>query len=111
VEEALRHLSDIVTLGGSPLAAHLEPAERIGDREGQKLQELLIRSIETLRPARPRPREPLPASWYNYVILYDAYVECVPNREIMAPVHFRGRSTARRRAAGLARHLFVKQYG
>jgi hypothetical protein len=31
---------------------------------------------EALHPAGPRPREPLPREWYNYVVLYDAYVEC-----------------------------------
>ena len=114
VEEALRHLSDIVTLGGSPLAAHLGQQSGSEIEKGQKLQELLIRSIEILRPAGPRPREPLPRPWYNYVILYDAYVECVPNREIMARLYIsEGTFNRTRRNAlrGLARHLFVKQYG
>ena len=43
--------------------------------------------MESFRPKGPRPPEPLPRVWYSYVVLHDAYVEGVPNREIMARLY------------------------
>jgi len=50
----------------------------------------------------------LPRVWYNYVVLYDAYVEDVPNREIMARLYIsEGTFNRTRRNAlrGLSRML------
>ncbi len=44
----------------------------------------MIESIETLHPGGMRLSEPLPRAWYNYVVLHDAYVLSLPNREIMS---------------------------
>lgn len=112
VEEALRHLSDYITLGQLPLAgwAGVTGANHI--ERGRNLQQLLIQSIEALHPAGKRPPEPLPREWYNYVVLYDAYVECVPNREIMARLYIsEGTFNRTRRNAlrGLARLLLEKK--
>jgi hypothetical protein len=84
VEEGLRNLDDYISLGQSLLVDWVGVKGESHIERGKKLQQILIDAIEALRPAGPRPGEPLPRVWYNYAILHDAYVECVPNREIMA---------------------------
>jgi hypothetical protein len=108
VEGALRHLTDTITLGGSPLAEKMLLNGGSQIERGKQLQQLLIDSIESLKPAEKRPPEPLPRVWYNHAVLYDAYVECVPNREIMARLYIsEGTFNRTRRNAirGLARML------
>jgi len=111
VEEGLRHLSDTITLGQSPLADKMAIRGESHIERGKQLQQLLITSIESLRPAEKRPPEPLPRVWYNHAVLYDAYVEGVPNREIMARLYIsEGTFNRTRRNAirGLARLLVEK---
>ena len=108
VEDGLRHLPDTITLGQSPLAEKMTLAGESHIERGKQLQQLLIDSIESLRPAEKRPPEPLPRVWYNHAVLYDAYVEGVPNREIMARLYIsEGTFNRTRRNAirGLARSL------
>jgi hypothetical protein len=88
VEEGLRNISDTIKLGA--------------------VRDQLIHAIEMLKPDTPRPPEPLPRDWYNYVVLYDAYVKDVPNREIMARMYVsEGTFNRSRRNAlrGVARYL------
>jgi hypothetical protein len=111
IEDGLRHLDDYVALGQLPLAEWkgLKGDSHI-DR-GKKLQQILLVALEHLRPPGPRPKEPLPRLWYNYSVLYDAYVEGVPNREIMARLYIsEGTFNRTRRNAlrGLAR-LFLEK--
>jgi hypothetical protein len=111
VEDALRHLTDVIVLGQSPLAEKMRLDGGSQIERGKQLQQLLIDSIESLKPAEKRPPEPLPRVWYNYAVLYDAYVECVPNREIMARMFVsEGTFNRTRRNAirGLARLLAEK---
>jgi hypothetical protein len=110
VEDGLRQLYDYVALGELPLAgwSGLNPGSSI--ERGKRLQKLLMEAIEALRPPGPRPKEPLPRLWYNYSVLHDAYVEGVPNREIMARLYIsEGTFNRTRRNAlrGLAR-LFLE---
>jgi hypothetical protein len=111
VEDALRHLPDTINLGQSPLADTMGiTAETHVDR-GKQLQQLLMDSIELLKPEEKRPSEPLPRIWYNYAVLYDAYVEGVQNREIMARLYIsEGTFNRTRRNAirGLVRLLAEK---
>ena len=111
VEDALRHLTDTIALGGSPLA-EMMPLEGGSQIErGKQLQKVLVDSIESLKPAEKRPPEPLPRVWYNHAVLYDAYMEGVPNREIMARLYIsEGTFNRTRRNAirGLARSLAEK---
>lgn len=84
VEFALRNINDFIVLGESPLA---EWAQVRGDsyvERGKRLQQWLVMHMESLKPSENRPEEPLPRAWYNYVVLHDAYVEGVQNREILA---------------------------
>lgn len=87
VEDGLRNLPDIVLLGRSPLAGHVGVKGETQIARGKQLQQLLQEAIESLRPAGKRPAEPLPRAWYNYIVLYDAYVEGIPNREVMARLY------------------------
>ena len=112
VEEGLRHLSDYITLGQSTLARDMNITAESQIEGGKQLHKLLIDSIESLRPAEKRPPEPLPRVWYSYSVLHDAYVEGVPNREIMARLYIsEGTFNRTRRNAlrGLARMLIEKK--
>lgn len=108
VEETLRNLHDYITLGQCPLAEWTAVDGESHIERGKKLQSILVNAIDMLRPPGQRPREPLPRVWYNYVILHDAYVEDVPNREIMARLYIsEGTFNRTRRNAlrGLSRML------
>jgi hypothetical protein len=111
VEEALRHLPDTVTLGQSALAAKITIKADSHIERGKQVQELLTSAIEAFKPGEKRPPEPLPRVWYNHAVLHDAYVEGVPNREIMARLYIsEGTFNRTRRNAirGLARMLMEK---
>ena len=111
VEEALRHLPDTIALGQSHLADKMGIQAGTHIERGKQLQQLLMDSIELLKPAEKRPPEPLPRIWYNHAVLHDAYVEGVPNREIMARLYIsEGTFNRTRRNAirGLARLLMEK---
>ena len=108
VEEALRHLPDAIALGESALADKMPIRAESHMERGRRLQEILRVSIDSLKPADKRPPEPLPRVWYNHAVLHDAYVEGVPNREIMARLYIsEGTFNRTRRNAirGLARLL------
>lgn len=111
VEDGLRNLADILTLGQSPLAKRLAASGVNQIERGKVVQQQLIEAIEVLRPDKPRPPEPLPREWHNYAVLHDAYVEEVPNREIMARLYIsEGTFNRSRRKAlrGVARYLLEK---
>jgi len=108
VEEALRHLPDAIALGESALAEMMPIRAESHVERGKRLQEILRGSIDSLKPTEKRPPEPLPRVWYNHAVLHDAYVEGVPNREIMARLYIsEGTFNRTRRNAirGLARLL------
>ncbi|NTW13150.1 MAG: hypothetical protein HGA30_07555, partial [Anaerolineales bacterium] len=111
VEDGLRHLPDTIALGQSPLTERMAIRGGSHIERGKQLQQLLVESIELLKPADKRPPEPLPRVWYNHAVLYDAYVEGVQNREIMARLYIsEGTFNRTRRNAirGLARLLVEK---
>jgi predicted DNA-binding protein (UPF0251 family) len=112
VEEALRNLSDYITLGQSELTKQLDISAETHIEKGKTLRQLLVEAIETLRPSQERPAQPLPREWYSYAVLHDAYIEDAPNREIMARLYIsegtfnRSRQKALR---GIARYLMEKK--
>jgi hypothetical protein len=111
VEDALRHLPDTVTLGQSALAEKIFVSGESHIERGKHLQDILTSSIEAFKPTEKRPPEPLPRVWYNHAVLYDAYVEGVPNREIMARLYISEGTfhrTRRNAIRGLARMLVEK---
>jgi len=101
-------LPDAITLGQCALAEKISIKGESHIERGKQLQELMTNAIESLKPAEKRPPEPLPRVWYNHAVLHDAYVEGVPNREIMARLYIsEGTFNRTRRNAlrGLARLL------
>ena len=111
VEDALRHFSDYIALGQSPLADQLGIRAESHVERGKQLQKFLADAIDSFRPAGTRPQEPLPRVWYSYSVLYDAYVEGVPNREITARLYIsEGTFNRTRRNAlrGLARLIMER---
>jgi hypothetical protein len=96
VEEAARNLHNVGFLGQHPMAGlkSITPyitlkegqAETQLDR-GQAVRKLLETLIERLRPANTAPPEPLPPEWRLYTVLHAAYIENVPNREIMSRLY------------------------
>lgn len=111
VEDGLRHYSDYIALGQSQLADWAGIKAQSHVERGKQLQRFLDEAMESFRPAGSRPPEPLPRVWYSYVVLHDAYVEGVPNREIMARLYIsEGTFNRTRRNAlrGLARVITEK---
>ena len=74
VEDSLRHLYDFNLLGESALVGLMGVVGKSHVERGQALYQTLIEAVEALRPSANRPKQPLPCVWYNYVVLYDAYV-------------------------------------
>lgn len=89
VERGLQHLSDYTQLGQSGLVAELliEGATHI--ERGRAVRDALLNAIESLRPAGARPggTQAMPREWHAYIVLHDAYVDDVPNRDIMARLY------------------------
>ncbi len=111
VEDVLKKLSDTITLGQSPLAQELKIKGETHIDRGKILREKLVNAIDTLRPNGNRPAEPVPHEWANYVVLHDAYVEGVANRDIMAHLYIsEGTFNRIRRKAlrGVSRYLLEK---
>lgn len=114
VEHCLRHFAEFITLGQSPLADWTGIQAGSHVERGKELQKILAESIEYFRPLGKRPTEPLPREWYSYVVLHDAYIEGVPNREIMGRLYIsEGTFNRTRRSAlrSLARLLMEKHEG
>jgi hypothetical protein len=114
VETALRRFPDVISLGNSPLADYLGVKGETQVARGKQLQRLLQDAIESLRPDGRRPPEPLPKAWHNYVVLYDAYVEGVLNREMMARLYISEGTfnrTRRNAVRGVARLLIENSCG
>ncbi len=87
VETALQQLSDYTRLEASPLVKELRLAGPTHIERGKALRQQLLLAVESLRPAAQRPDGVLPREWQAYAILHDAYVEDLPNREIMARLY------------------------
>ena len=107
VEDALRHMTSLSYLGDHALANLRAVQVRLLvhnpthlDR-GKALYHVLAETIEQLCPEGKRPRDPVPREWYPYVILHDAYIEDLPNREIMARLYVGEGNFNRARRAGL----------
>ncbi|MBV6397279.1 MAG: hypothetical protein HFACDABA_02889 [Anaerolineales bacterium] len=114
VEDALRNLYDFSFLADTPLAdLELVKKKLTGNKthleRGKAVQAVLLEALEEMRPSRELPpRDPPPREWYPYLILRDAYLEEVSNRDIMLNLYIsEGTFNRTRRAAvrSLARAL------
>lgn len=106
VEDALRNLFDYAYLADTSLAdmqlVHKEAAARQKTHleRGKTVYAIIVEALEHLRPVGEIPSEPLPREWYPYIILYDAYLDNIPNRDIMSKLYIsEGTFNRTRRAA------------
>jgi len=114
VENVLRNLFDYAYLADTPLSEiklvneHISGGKRTHIERGKAVQAVVLEAIEQMRPSPEVPRDPPPREWYPYIILYDAYVKGVQNRDIMSRLYIsEGTFNRTRRAAirSLARTL------
>ncbi len=114
VEDALRNLYDYTRLADSPLARKRLVSARLPDGQithlerGKVVHEVMLEAIDMLCPGGAVPRNPPPREWYPYLILHDAYLDEVSNREIMLRLYIsEGTFNRTRRSAirSLARAL------
>lgn len=113
VENALRNLYDYTFLADTPLADLGLVQKRLAGKKthlerGKAVQAVLLEALEEMRPSSNVPRDPPPREWYPYLILRDAYLEEVSNRDIMLKLYIsEGTFNRTRRAAirSLARAL------
>jgi hypothetical protein len=119
VEDALRNLFDYTHLADTPLAdlqlvrKELAAGQKTHLERGKTVYAVIVEALEHLRPVGEVPPEPLPREWYPYIILHDAYLEDVPNRNIMGKLYIsEGTFNRTRRAAirTLARELAEMEY-
>jgi hypothetical protein len=54
---------------------------------GKAAYDVLAEAVEKLRPDDALPSDPPSREWYPYLILYSAYLEDVPNRDIMSRLY------------------------
>lgn len=93
VEEALQNFYNYSFLGDSPLINLKQvkkllsaPAITYLDR-GKAVHQVVFEAVEKLRPQTIVPKEPFPREWFSYLILHDAYIEGLPNRDIIAKLY------------------------
>ena len=89
VDFALRNIFDYAYLADSPLAEmdivrqKLAGEKKTHVERGKAVQAVILEALEKLRPSLEVPHDPVPRDWYPYVILHDAYVQEIQNRDIM----------------------------
>ena len=108
VEDGFRNLHDYSKFGRSPLVSVFGIHGDDHIERGKQVQRQLIEILEKLRPQGEPPSEPLPREWYSYTILYDAYVEERPARDIMGKLYISEGTyyrTRRRALRGVTRAL------
>jgi hypothetical protein len=89
VDFALRNIFNYAYLADSPLAEmdivrqKLAGEKKTHVERGKAVQAVILEALEKLRPSLEVPHDPVTRDWYPYVILHDAYVEEIQNRDIM----------------------------
>ena len=107
VEDALRHVADYAYLGDHALTQFKLVKSRVAVDAvthldlGKAVYNVLAEALEKLRPDDTLPRDPPPREWYPYLILHDAYLEDIPNRDIMSRLYISEGTFNRTRRAAL----------
>lgn len=93
VESALRNLYDYSFLADTPMSELELVRTRLPqggithlDR-GKMVHHIILEALEKLCPNTNMPIDPIPREWYPYLILRDAYLEEIPNRDIMVRLY------------------------
>jgi hypothetical protein len=90
VETAFRNIYDYSFLGDSELShlrivrKRMRSGENTHIDRGKALYAILTEALEKMRPDKHLPSKTIPRAWYPYLILYWAYIEDTPNRDIMS---------------------------
>jgi predicted DNA-binding protein (UPF0251 family) len=93
IEYGLRNLHDYATLADSMMARLKLVQKNLPEgmvthlERGKALNLTLCSALEKLRPSSVDPKSPIPREWYAYLILRDAYLKDLSNREIMARLY------------------------
>jgi len=93
VDLALRNLFDYAHLADSQLAElrivrrQLAGETKTHVERGKAVHAVILEALAKMRPEPDVPPELIPREWFPYVILHDAYVEGVQNREIMSRLY------------------------
>ncbi len=93
VEDALRHMADYAYLGDHALTQFKLVRSKVAVDAvthldlGKAAYNVLAEAIEKLRPDDTVSSDPPPREWYPYLILHDAYLEDIPNRDIMSRLY------------------------
>src|SRR5689334_5719710 len=93
VDYALRNISNYAYLSDSPLGELTIVRKKMtGDKRtyverGKAVQSVILEALEKMKPSLDIPHDPLPREWYPYVILHDAYVGEIQNRDIMSKLY------------------------
>lgn len=107
VEDALRHMADYGYLGDHALTRFKVVKAKVAINAvthldlGRAVHGMLAEAIEKLRPGTSPAGDPPPRDWYPYLILHDAYVEGIPNRDIMSRLYVSEGTFSRTRRAAL----------
>jgi len=107
VEDALRHVTDYGYLGDHALTRFRVVKAKVARNAvthldlGKAVYGMLAEAIEKLRPSMPLTGDPPPRDWYAYLILHDAYLEGISNRDIMARLYISEGTFSRTRRAAL----------
>ena len=107
VDLALRNIFDYAYLADSPLSEMDRVRQRSVEAKthverGKVVQAILLEALDKLRPGSGIPPEPVPREWYPYIILHDAYVEGIQNRDIMSKLYISEGTFNRTRRAAIA---------
>lgn len=93
IDLALRNLFDYAYLADSQLAEFEIVRRQLGGdkkthiERGKVVQAVILEALDKLRPGPEVPPEPVPREWYPYIILHDAYVAGIQNRDIMSKLY------------------------
>lgn len=110
VELALRNLYNYPYLADSPLAKlplveqHFGCLANGSDTHidhGRAVSEVISETVSMLKPSNEDMPNPPPRTWYPYIVLWDAYVENKPNREIMSRLYISEGTFNRTRKAAI----------
>jgi len=107
VEDALRHMADYGYLGDHALTQLKIVKAKVALNAvthldlGKAVYCMLAEAIEKLRPGMPLAGDPPARDWYSYLILHDAYLEGIPNRDIMSRLYISEGTFSRTRRAAL----------
>jgi hypothetical protein len=93
VEDVLQNSYDYAHLGDSPLVNLKQVQSRLTCSpatyldKGKVVCQVVAEALEKLRPGDALPGEPIPRDWFPYLILHNAYLDEMSNRDIMSKLY------------------------